>query len=133
MICKPDNESSIEVGLVKYVLNQSQLKVKTLFEVRDRPGVSIMNVGFTPARKRRTHVYRIEQGVKVCVFVKGASEIILSRCTKMIGNGGTIKDIDENARSNARKVIDDFAHEAMRTICIAYKEFSKDEWERFSA
>ena len=66
-----------------------------LFDERDRPGTDIMAVKFTPKRKRYTRACRTADGMKVTVFSKGASELNLSRCTKMIGHNGKVKDLDE--------------------------------------
>ena len=108
-------------------------KVSQLFDERDCPSTDIMAVKFTSRRKRYTRVYRTVDGEKVTVFSKGESELNLSRCTKMIGHNGIVKELDEQARANAQKTIEDFSQKAMRTRCISYREFSKDEWEAFSA
>ena len=99
-------------------------KVSQLFDERDDPSTDIMAVKFTSSRKRYTRVCRSADGQKVTVFSKGASELNLRRCTKVISHDGTIKDLDDQARVNVQKWIDDFAQKAMKTIGISYREFS---------
>lgn len=56
------------------------------------------------------------------VFVKGASEIILNQCTKLLAKG------QEHVLDNTKKaqikssVIDKFAVKSLRTIAIAYRD-----------
>ena len=67
------------------------------------------------------------------VYTKGASEIILKKCTKVMdreGNSGPFGPKDRENMMN--KVIAPFAQEALRTIGIAYKHVPADQsidWE----
>lgn len=58
------------------------------------------------------------------VFSKGASEIILKRCTKILDKDGKPKDFSDSDREKVMKeVIEAMAADGLRTICLAYKEY----------
>ena len=60
----------------------------------------------------------------------GASEMVLSKCTKIIGEGGVVKDFtEEHKASFISDVIEPMASNGLRTICIAYRDFPKDQGE----
>ena len=84
-------------------MNFDDGKASQLFDERDRPSTNIMAVKFTSRRKRYTRVCRTVDGDKVTVFSKGASELNLRRCTKVIGHDGTVKDLDEQTKANVQK------------------------------
>lgn len=58
-------------------------------------------------------------------FVKGASEIILTMCDKVVQKDGESAPISEEQRKNIMKVINGFACEALRTLCLAFKNMEK--------
>jgi len=76
---------------------------------------------FTSARKMMSWtVQRPDGGYRV--YAKGASEIVLSRCTK-VQAAGDIKALEEaEARRITDTVISNFANNAMRTIGMAFKD-----------
>ncbi|KAJ6915586.1 LOW QUALITY PROTEIN: calcium-transporting ATPase 1 chloroplastic-like [Populus alba x Populus x berolinensis] len=53
---------------------------------------------------------------------KGASEIVLAACDKVINSNGDIVPLDEESINLLKVTIDQFANEALRTLCIAYME-----------
>ncbi|KAJ2164489.1 plasma membrane calcium, partial [Coemansia sp. RSA 353] len=61
------------------------------------------------------------------VHAKGASEIVLGSCTRMIGSDGTVTELDDKARAELQTHISKFAHRALRTFALAYKEIDADE------
>jgi len=74
---------------------------------------------FTSSRKMMSWaVPRKEGGYRV--YVKGASEVILDRCTQEFSEGGGSVDLNKDQITN--DVIMVFAGQAMRTIGIAYKD-----------
>ena len=70
---------------------------------------------------------------KYMVCVKGASEIILDMCTSYISNGGEEKKLDDQKLEEIKKkVITNFASQAYRTLTIAYKEISVEEFDKIN-
>jgi Ca2+-transporting ATPase len=55
-------------------------------------------------------------------FCKGASEIILKTCDKIINADGEAIPLSEEQRKNITDVINGFACEALRTLCIAFRD-----------
>ncbi|KAJ1914082.1 plasma membrane calcium [Mycoemilia scoparia] len=62
-----------------------------------------------------------------CAHAKGASEIMLANCTMYVDSDGAAKPLDDEARQEISKNIAEFAHRALRTIGLAYKNIGKDE------
>ncbi|ORX98964.1 PMCA-type calcium-translocating P-type ATPase [Basidiobolus meristosporus CBS 931.73] len=65
------------------------------------------------------------------IHVKGASEIVLASCTRYIAQDETIKELDDEAKKHFEKNISDFANNALRTICIAYRDVTQSEVDAF--
>ncbi|GAB2223911.1 hypothetical protein Droror1_Dr00004656 [Drosera rotundifolia] len=55
-------------------------------------------------------------------YTKGASEIILAACDKVISSTGEVVPLDENLTNHLKNTINQFAGEALRTLCLAYME-----------
>ncbi|PIN11077.1 Calcium transporting ATPase [Handroanthus impetiginosus] len=58
-------------------------------------------------------------------FVKGASEIILGMCDKILSKNGESVPLSEEQRKNITNVINGFACEALRTLCLAFRDLEK--------
>eukprot|EP00252_Welwitschia_mirabilis_P022523 TRINITY_DN6111_c0_g1_i1.p1 TRINITY_DN6111_c0_g1~~TRINITY_DN6111_c0_g1_i1.p1 ORF type:complete len:1037 (-),score=213.98 TRINITY_DN6111_c0_g1_i1:60-3170(-) len=74
---------------------------------------------FNSLRKKMSVVLELSDGSFRC-HCKGAAEIILNMCSKVLDSTGQTVPLDETAVKNLEKVIDDFASEALRTLCLAY-------------
>ncbi|GMP86719.1 hypothetical protein CsSME_00039394 [Camellia sinensis var. sinensis] len=59
-------------------------------------------------------------------FCKGASEIILKMCDKIVNSSGEPVHMSEEQTRDATNVINSFASEALRTLCLAYKDIDGD-------
>ncbi|KAL2529560.1 Calcium-transporting ATPase 1 [Forsythia ovata] len=57
---------------------------------------------------------------------KGASEIILSACDKVLNSNGEVTPLDETSINILEGTIEQFASEALRTLCLAYKDIGSD-------
>ena len=76
---------------------------------------------FNSERKRMGVVLEIPGG-GLRAHSKGASEIILAACDKVINSNGDVVSIDEESSNYLNSTIDQFAGEALRTLCLAYLE-----------
>ena len=84
---------------------------------------------FNSAKKRSSCVLRLPGG-SFRVHVKGASEMVLSLCTSMVDPSGEIVPLTPDRRASVDSKISEFASLAMRTICIAYRDYPEDaNWE----
>ncbi|THU66007.1 hypothetical protein C4D60_Mb05t09670 [Musa balbisiana] len=60
-------------------------------------------------------------------FCKGASEIILQTCDQIIDSDGNTIFLSKKQKEDMMNVINSFACEALRTLCLAFKDISEDE------
>ncbi|BAT75681.1 hypothetical protein LR48_Vigan01g196800 [Vigna angularis] len=76
---------------------------------------------FNSEKKRMGVVLEIPGGA-LRAHCKGASEIILAACDKVINSEGVVVSIDEESGNYLTSTINQFAGEALRTLCLAYIE-----------
>jgi magnesium-transporting ATPase (P-type) len=80
-----------------------------------------MKFPFSSARKRMSVIvnYKGEN----LIFVKGASEMVLSTCNKWYNmEENKIEDINEHAKAKMESSILEMASKSLRTLCIGYKK-----------
>ncbi|KAL5475276.1 hypothetical protein EMCRGX_G027356 [Ephydatia muelleri] len=81
---------------------------------------------FNSARKSMSTVIPLEGG-GYRLLTKGASEIILYKCTQIMGNEGEIIQLTEgDHRRIYNTVIYPMAQGSLRTICLAFRDFPSD-------
>ena len=81
---------------------------------------------FNSARKSMSTVIPLPpgEGKGWRIYTKGASEIIMSKCSFMLGDGGRLDKFTRQARDRCiRDVIEPMARDGLRTISIAYRDF----------
>ncbi|XP_041072003.1 plasma membrane calcium-transporting ATPase 1-like isoform X2 [Carcharodon carcharias] len=87
---------------------------------------------FNSARKSMSTVLK-NPNDSFQMFSKGASEIVLKKCSKILNAKGEIKDLKIRDRDDlVKKVIEPMASEGLRTICLAFREFevnSDVDWD----
>ncbi|XP_057718919.1 calcium-transporting ATPase 4, plasma membrane-type-like [Arachis stenosperma] len=81
---------------------------------------------FNSVRKKMSVLVALPDG-GVRAFCKGASEIILKMCNKIIDHNGEVVDLPEDQADNVTAVINGFASEALRTLCLAVKDINETE------
>ena len=90
---------------------------------------------FNSSRKSMSTVVPLveKEGGGYRVHCKGASEIVLSKCTAIIGEDGTLTSLNSEERRNIVKtVVESMADDGLRTICLAYRDFPKgtnQDWD----
>lgn len=88
----------------------------------ERQAVKLVKVEpFNSTKKRMGVVMELHEG-GLRAHTKGASEIVLAACDKVINSNGDIVPLDEESTNLLKVTIDQFANEALRTLCIAYME-----------
>ncbi|MED6223009.1 Alpha carbonic anhydrase 4 [Stylosanthes scabra] len=81
---------------------------------------------FNSVRKKMSVLVALPDG-GVRAFCKGASEIILKMCNKIINSNGEVVDLPEDQANKVTAVINGFASEALRTLCLAVKDINQSE------
>ncbi|XP_058180914.1 calcium-transporting ATPase 2, plasma membrane-type-like [Rhododendron vialii] len=76
---------------------------------------------FNSTKKRMGVVLQLPNG-GLRAHCKGASEIILAACDKVVNSDGEVVPLDEASVNHLKVTIDQFASEALRTLCLAYVE-----------
>ena len=79
----------------------------------------IGEVPFDSARKRMSTIH--EKDGKILLYVKGAPESILEKCTSCQKNG-VVEALSKNEINNFLKINSDMARNALRVLAYAYKE-----------
>ncbi|XP_013915809.1 PREDICTED: plasma membrane calcium-transporting ATPase 4-like isoform X4 [Thamnophis sirtalis] len=110
-----------ECALLGFVLDLKQDYQAVRNEVPEEKLYKVYT--FNSSRKSMSTVLKNQDG-SFRMYSKGASEIILRKCTKLLDKNGEIrlfkvKDRDEMVK----KVIEPMACQGLRTICLAYRDF----------
>ncbi|XP_071084181.1 plasma membrane calcium-transporting ATPase 2-like isoform X3 [Haliotis cracherodii] len=80
---------------------------------------------FNSVRKSMSTVIKLENGFRL--FSKGASEIVLKKCDFILDCNGQPKAFTaREAEEMVHRVIEPMASNGLRTICVAYKDFVRD-------
>ncbi|XP_044276351.1 plasma membrane calcium-transporting ATPase 1-like [Varanus komodoensis] len=92
---------------------------------------------FNSNRKSMTTVLKNADG-SYQLFSKGASEIILQKCSRLLNSAGVPAPFSKKDRENVMKnVIAPMASEGLRTICLAFKDIpashSEPKWDNEDA
>ncbi|MCJ7574865.1 cation-translocating P-type ATPase [Candidatus Bathyarchaeota archaeon] len=85
----------------------------------------VHEVTFTSERKRMTTVHKAGEE-KLIAFVKGAPEVILERCTRIIVRSRITK-LDQKTRKEIMEANEGMANKALRVLGVAYKEITASE------
>uniref|UniRef100_A0A3P9JCI1 Calcium-transporting ATPase n=1 Tax=Oryzias latipes TaxID=8090 RepID=A0A3P9JCI1_ORYLA len=84
---------------------------------------------FNSVRKSMSTVLKMADG-SFRMFSKGASEILLKKCYKILTANGEPKVFRPRDRDDVvKKVIEPMASEGLRTICLGYRDFPATEGE----
>lgn len=86
---------------------------------------------FTSKRKRMSTIIencgQTEHGYDKRIHLKGAAEIVLGACNFYLNQDGEKIALHDEMKSNLLQIITQYASQALRTICIAYKDLKPGE------
>lgn len=88
-------------------------------EMYNKQSPELKEFPFDSVRKRMSSIRIFDE--KLTVFVKGAPESVLEKCTKIWLTDGTVRDMTETDRKNINIQNDKMANSAMRNLAYAYK------------
>ncbi|TWW61924.1 Plasma membrane calcium-transporting ATPase 2 [Takifugu flavidus] len=81
---------------------------------------------FNSVRKSMSTVIKLPDG-SFRMYSKGASEIVLKKCSHILNEGGEPRVFRPRDKDEmVKKVIEPMACDGLRTICVAYRDFSGD-------
>ena len=86
---------------------------------------------FTSKRKRMSPITenngQTEYGHDRRVHMKGAAEQVLASCNFYLDSDGNKVPLHDEMKSNLEQIITQYASQALRTICFAYKDLKEGE------
>lgn len=116
-----------EVGLLKFLQN-ADIPVHLL--IQKKLGNIRMISPFSSEKKRSIVALDCpDRPGRVCVYLKGAPEIIIDYCNSMMAGERRVADLDSTERSTIITKISHMAAEPLRVIGLAYIEMDADEWK----
>ncbi|XP_057728658.1 calcium-transporting ATPase 1 [Arachis stenosperma] len=87
---------------------------------KERQAVKLVKIEpFNSLKKRMGVVLQLPEG-SFRAHCKGASEIILAACEKVVNSNGEVVPLEEDSINYLKDTIEKFADEALRTLCLAY-------------
>ncbi|KAL0392116.1 UNVERIFIED_CONTAM: Calcium-transporting ATPase 1 [Sesamum radiatum] len=92
----------------------------------ERQASQLVKVEPFNSTKKRMGVVLELPGEGFQAHCKGASEIILAACDKVLNSTGEVVPLDESSMNHLKDTIEHFASEALRTLCVAYKDIEGD-------
>ncbi|CAN1813830.1 Calcium-transporting ATPase 4, plasma membrane-type [Linum perenne] len=96
------------------------------FKVHRRESEIVKIEPFNSVKKKMLCLITLPDRKGFRAFCKGASEIVLKVCDKVVmGPDGKAVPMSDQERRKIVSVIDRFASEALRTLCLAYKDLGK--------
>jgi len=84
----------------------------------------IEEIPFDSERKMMTTFHRNFIDNKIVSFTKGAPDIILERCTRILQNGKTV-ELTDTLRQQIVKINRQFAEEALRVLAFTYRDYDE--------
>jgi Ca2+-transporting ATPase len=79
---------------------------------------------FSSARKRMSSIV-VNPAGGYRMYIKGASEIILGRCTRALGPDGTVRELSSDIRASLSQRIDEMASQGLRTLTLGFRDIEK--------
>ncbi|CAM0151384.1 unnamed protein product [Urochloa decumbens] len=97
------------------------LKLQGSHDAEDRTCTKVKVEPFNSDKKKMAVLVSLPNGTYRW-FSKGASEIVVQMCDMMVDADGNSVPLSEAQRKNVLDTINAFASDALRTLCLAYKE-----------
>lgn len=110
-----------EVALINYA-QKNNIDYKILRERHNR----LNELPFDSDRKLMSTVNQVQD--KVCMFTKGAPDVIFSRCKYVIDDGEVI-EINDEIINEFKKANENFSNKALRVLAFATKEIENSSFE----
>ncbi|KAK3029791.1 hypothetical protein RJ639_038233 [Escallonia herrerae] len=95
------------------------------FELERQASKVVKVEPFNSVKKRMGVVIELPGG-SFRAHSKGASEIILAACDKVVDTSGDVVPLNEESINHLKGTIEQFANEALRTLCLVYKEMGNE-------
>jgi Ca2+-transporting ATPase len=104
-------EGALVVAAVKAGFHETEMRLEN---------PRIEEIPFSSERKRMTTIHQIAGGNRMA-FMKGAPEVVLQRCSRVVEDSGT-KDLSETEKTTILKANEEMAQGALRVLGFAYRD-----------
>jgi Ca2+-transporting ATPase len=130
LVCALCNNTKVVFeGIKKKIVgNQTEIALRNFAEelgvvkeIMEKEYIRIGEIPFTSERKMMSVI--CEKDEKIYVFTKGAPEILLEKCSKILKDGKICK-LSEDEKRKILKANEKMASKALRVIGLAYKELA---------
>jgi len=105
-----------EIAIFEYGLSLQGYR-----DAEDRSCTKVKVEPFNSVKKKMAVLISLPDGAHRW-FCKGASEIIVEMCDKVIDQNGDVIPLSDARRKNITDTINSFASDALRTLCLAFKD-----------
>ncbi|CAK9167369.1 unnamed protein product [Ilex paraguariensis] len=122
VVTDKDGKKSILGTATESALLEYGLLLGGDFDAHHQENIILKIEPFCSDKKKMSVLVSLPEG-GFRAFCKGASEIILRMCDKVVDTNGEPLHMSEEQTKNISNVIDGFACEALRTLCLAFKDF----------
>nr|XP_020664948.1 probable phospholipid-transporting ATPase VB isoform X2 [Pogona vitticeps] len=93
----------------------------------------LFTLGFDSNRKRMSVVVRHPLTKEIIVYTKGADSVIMDLLEDPVRAGMTAEKNIRKIRTQTQKHLDLYAREGLRTLCIAKKVLSEDDFQKWAS
>ena len=125
--------NATEVGMIKY-LTANGAPTREMIADRNARGDPVAKIDFNSLRRRSTTCIYTQNDTNVRVYCKGAPELVIKSCERMVGPNGQIIDLDNDKKAKIlRDIVTAFAKQGLRTILVAYTDVPRQVFEKIKA
>ncbi|KAJ3676208.1 hypothetical protein LUZ60_003620 [Juncus effusus] len=121
VVRKQDGMKNVMGTPTESALLEFGLEMEEFLQIQPKETKKLKVEPFNSNKKKMSTIISLPNG-KIRAFCKGASEIILQMCDKIVDKEGNAVELSENERKNISDVINGYACDALRTLCLAYKD-----------
>jgi len=123
--------SGTEVGFLKF-LQDAEVPVHLL--IQRKLGKIVATSPFSPARKRSAvALLHPDRPERVCVYLKGAPENVVTMCQATLDASGEQADFGEDAQQGVLEHVAGMAGRPLRVLAFAFAEMDLADWEQIVA
>ncbi|KAI7902367.1 uncharacterized protein BX663DRAFT_510883 [Cokeromyces recurvatus] len=104
---------------------------KVFIKVKDKEKTfTLLNVlEFNSTRKRMSVIVKPDESDHIVLLCKGADSVIYERLCNDFGDQRELQEEQENLKNATMKDLEEFANEGLRTLCLAYRFLSPEEYK----
>ncbi|KAG0187171.1 hypothetical protein DFQ28_006789 [Apophysomyces sp. BC1034] len=116
-----------DLGFVFLGRESNKLKVEIMGELKTFELLNVLE--FNSSRKRMSVIVKPQDSDRIVLLCKGADSVIFERLCTDFGGQVELGESQEEMKRLTAAHLDEFANEGLRTLCLAYRFISREEYE----